>query len=560
MKLSKSIGVVALAVAILGGGIWWYKQRTDAAAKPNFKSAAIERGSITATVSATGTLNAVLSVSVSSQVSGQVKEVLTDFNSEVRKDQVIAKLDPEQFQYRVRQAQADVDAAKANVSVQLSQVSARRSDQLRAQVNLEEATRDLQRKTLLVEKNFISPVERDKASALVRIQEQDIAGAKAQMELALAQSKNAEAVVKQREAQLASAKIDLDRTIIKAPVDGVVIKRSVESGQTVAASLNAPELFVIAQNLREMQVDVSIDEAEISRVKTGQKATFTIDAFPGRTFSGEVKQVRKSATNVQNVITYVAVVSAQNNDLSLVPGLTANVRLVVDQRENTLKVQNAALRFRPPAGTTGAEGSAATAGSGAPGTGAGAAAGGGAGGGPGGAIAERARAFRASLETELKLDDPQKQKLGAILDAQRERMRSLRDAPEADRGRMVQQMRAETSERIEAILTPEQRPRYKELAAEYAASSRPAQAGGSSMGGRGRIWVQDADGKVRGIDVRTGISDGTMTEISLGSNAASAANASAEVKEGLKVLTGTVIATDGKKPNTPAGPAGPRMF
>ncbi len=538
-KLTPRLLLAALLIALLGAAFYWWQQRSTAAARPQFRSAPIERGGLTSSVSASGTLNAVLSVSVSSQVSGQIKEVLTDFNAEVRKDQVIARLDPEQFQYRVRQAQADVDAANATVAVQTSQISSRQADVMRAQVNLDEAKRDLERKAQLVEKNFISPVERDKAQAQVRILEQDIIGARAQLDLARAQVRNAQATVKQREAQLSSARVDLERTVIRAPVDGVVVKRTVDQGQTVAASLNAPELFVIAQNLRDMQVDVSIDEAEISRVKAGQRATFTIDAFPGRTFTGEVRQVRKAASNVQNVITYTAVVNTQNADLSLLPGLTANVRIVVDQRDNVLKVQNAALRFRPP-GQTGATSNAATAGGNAapaaPGT---------------GPMAERARAFRESLERELKLDDTQKQKLGTILEGQRERLRALRDAPEAERGKMAQQMRADTSEKIEAILTPEQKPRYKELAAEYAASSRAAGAGGGG-GGRGKIWVQEADGSLRSIDVRTGITDGTMTEVS-------ASGQNAEVKEGLNVLTGTSSASDTKRPAQPAA-AGPRLL
>jgi HlyD family secretion protein len=539
-KLTPRLLLAVFLVAIASAAIYWWQQRSSAAARPQFRSAPIERGALTSSVSASGTLNAVLSVSVSSQVSGQVKEVLTDFNAEVRKDQIIARLDPEQFQYRVRQAQADVDAANATVAVQNSQISSRQADVLRAQVNLDEAKRDLERKAQLVEKNFISPVERDKAQAQVRILEQDIVGARAQLELARAQVRNAQATVKQREAQLASARVDLERTVIRAPVDGVVVKRSVEQGQTVAASLNAPELFVIAQNLREMQVDVSIDEAEISRIKAGQRATFTIDAFPGRTFTGEVRQVRKAASNVQNVITYTAVVNTQNTDLSLLPGLTANVRIVVDQRENALKVQNAALRFRPPGQTATASASAPSAAT--PGNAAGS---------NNSPMAERARAFRESLERELKLDDSQKQKLGTILEGQRERLRTLRDAPEADRARMAQQMRADTSEKIEGILTAEQKPRYKELAAEYAASSRAAGAGGAG-GGRGKIWVQDTDGNLRGIDVRTGVTDGTMTEVSaIGQNA--------EIKEGLNVLTGTASSSDAKRPAQPAA-AGPRLL
>ena len=155
-------------------------------------------------------------------------------------------------------------------------------------------------------------------------------------------------MVAQREAQLLQARADLERTAIRAPVDGIVIKRSIDAGQTVAASLQAPELFVIARNLRDMQVDTSIDEAEIGKIRLGQRATFTVDSYPGRSFSGEVKQVRKAALTVQNVVTYTVVVATANPDLALIPGMTANVRLVTDARDSVLRVPNAALRFRPP--------------------------------------------------------------------------------------------------------------------------------------------------------------------------------------------------------------------
>jgi HlyD family secretion protein len=193
---------------------------------------------------------------------------------------------------------------------------------------------------MLVERNFISPADRDKAQTTLD-------AARAQVQLTEAQVRNSEAVVRQREAQVAQARVDLGRTEIRSPVDGIVVKRSVEPGQTVAASLQAPELFVIARNLSDMQVETSIDEADVGRVQLGQKASFTVDAFPGRSFHGEVRQVRKAATVVSNVVTYTVIVSAANPDLTLLPGMTANVRIVTAQKEGVLKVANAALRFKP---------------------------------------------------------------------------------------------------------------------------------------------------------------------------------------------------------------------
>ena len=185
-------------------------------------------------------------------------------------------------------------------------------------------------------RKFSSPAELDRVQSVY--------------DLAVAEERTAAAVVQQRDAQLATSRIDLGRTEIRAPVDGVVIKRSVDVGQTVAASLQAPELFIIAKDLRDMQVETSIDEADVGRIRVGQHATFAVDAFPGRAFSGDVKTVRKAPQNAQNVVTYIAIVTASNERGELLPGMTANVRIVTDTRDSVLKVPNGALRFRPPAG------------------------------------------------------------------------------------------------------------------------------------------------------------------------------------------------------------------
>lgn len=310
-------GVVLLAAA--AAAAWWYSARADRAA-PAYRFAKVERGPIVASVSATGTVNPVTTVQVGTQVSGQIKELFVDFNSPVRRGQLLARIDPQTFEYRVRQAQADAEAARSALA--------------RAQVAAINAQRDLARTQELVARNFVSPADLDRAQS--------------QFDLAQAEVRTAQATVAQREAQLAAAKVDLARTEIRAPVDGVVIKRSVDVGQTVAASLQAPELFVIARDLRDMQVETSIDEADIGRIRIGQRATFTVDAFPGRTFSGEVKQIRKAAQTVQNVVTFTVLVTADNAAGELMPGMTANVRIVTDTRESVLKVANAALRFRPP--------------------------------------------------------------------------------------------------------------------------------------------------------------------------------------------------------------------
>jgi HlyD family secretion protein len=336
-------GVVG--VAVVSGGAWWWMQRSASEAV-QYRTAKIERGNLQATVAASGAVNPVSQVVVGTQVSGQIRDLLVDFNSEVKAGQLLAQIDPETFEYRVRSAQADVDAALAAVLTAQANALAAQAQVSRAQVDLDEARRDADRKQSLVEKQFIAVSEGDKARALVNTSVEALKAVQAQVGVAQAQVKAAQANVAQRNATLAQARIDLARTRITSPVNGIVIKRAIEKGQTVASSLQAPELFVIAQNLSDMQVDASIDESDVGRLRAGQKASFTVDAYPGQTFEGQIRQVRKAATNVANVVTYVAVVGFSNEGGRLLPGMTANVRVVTDLRENVLKIPNAALRVR----------------------------------------------------------------------------------------------------------------------------------------------------------------------------------------------------------------------
>ncbi|MGH7262632.1 MAG: efflux RND transporter periplasmic adaptor subunit [Candidatus Rokuibacteriota bacterium] len=360
-------------VAVGATAAWFYAQGRGAI--PKYRFAKAEKGPLTATVSATGNLNAVITVQVGSQVSGQIRQLFADFNSPVKKGQLIARIDPDIFEAKVNQAKGDLEAAAATVLNQRALVERARADvenaraavavgraqTAKAQVALLDAKRDLVRKTELLKKELIalsdmdtSQANYDSAAAQIeanRAQEQALAAAvrsgEAQFMVAEAQLKTAEAQVRQKKAALDQAQVDLDRTYIRAPVDGVVVSRNVDVGQTVAASLQAPTLFTIAQDLTQMQVDTNVDEADVGRIELGQRATFTVDSFPGQTFSGEVVQIRKAPQVVQNVVTYDVVVSAQNKELKLLPGMTANVRILVDQKPSVLKVPNAALRFRP---------------------------------------------------------------------------------------------------------------------------------------------------------------------------------------------------------------------
>lgn len=524
--MKKTLLASIAAVVLAGAAFGVYRYTSSKSEEPVYRLGKVEKGPITAAVAATGTLNPVVSVLVGSQVSGQIKELLVDFNSVVKKNQVIARIDPESFELKVRQAMADLEATRATVLTQMAGVGAQRAEVSRSEVNLAEAKRDYERKQALVEKGFISAADRDKALSAYNSTQEQLKTARAQLAVAEAQAKNAEAVVKQREAQLAQARVDLDRTIIRAPVDGVVIKKSVDAGQTVAASLQAPELFQIAQNLREMQVEASIDEADVGRTKVDQSATFTVDSFPGRTFSGKVMQVRKAALVVQNVVTYIVVISAANPDLQLLPGMTANVRITTDQRNSVLKLPNASLRFRPAgfseAGAPGASGAAGAGGAAAPAPAAGS--------NPG-------QQMRQRLVSALNLDADQQAKLEPIFADLRQKLTALREMPEADRAKAGERARADMRARITEILKPEQKQKYEEIVAESA-----GRASGSSAG-RGRLFVLDANGQPSMVSVRTGLSDGSMTEMVEG-----------PLKEGEQVVVGTAQAGASGGAARPSGP------
>jgi HlyD family secretion protein len=369
------LGVLGL-VALVGLATGGYLYSQSLGSRSAFRTAPVTRGIIVAAISATGALNAVITVLVGSQVSGNIKELYADYNSVVKKGQVIARIDPELFQAQVNQARAQLDAARAAFANQEAAVEKARADlanaraglasaraqTVKAQVGVVDGKRNVGRQQELRRRELIAQSDLDAAqvqydSAVAQYdatlaqetaQAALVTSAEAQLKVVLAMLESARAQVAQSQANLRQAEINLERTVIAAPVDGVVVSRNVDVGQTVAASLQAPTLFTIAQDLTKMQVDTNVAEADVGRVKVGQPATFTVDAFPGRTFRGEVVQIRKAAQVVQNVVTYDVVVTASNDDQVLLPTMTANVRIITDQKDAVLRVPNAALRFRPP--------------------------------------------------------------------------------------------------------------------------------------------------------------------------------------------------------------------
>jgi HlyD family secretion protein len=356
----RKIGLVSVLVVLIvlgAGGFYWYSANGRA---PSYRTAPVERGEVLSTISATGTLNAVVTVQVGTQVSGTIQQLLVDYNSPVKKGMLIARIDPATFEAKVNQAQADLENSRASVLNQRAAVAKARADLVNAKANVvrqEVALRDakikLDSRTRLFGEGGISQEERDSAqaaydSAMAQLEasQASVNSSQAALEVTQAQLAAAEAQVRQKQASLDLAEVDLRNTLIRAPVDGVVVSRSVDVGQTVAASLQAPTLFLIAQDLTKMQVDTNVDEADIGRVALEQEATFTVDSYPGQMFRGRVMQIRQAPQVVQNVVTYNTVVAVANTDLKLKPGMTANVKLLVARRDNALLVPNAAFRFR----------------------------------------------------------------------------------------------------------------------------------------------------------------------------------------------------------------------
>jgi HlyD family secretion protein len=364
--------VAALFCALIIGLGYTYSQQSSA---PTFLTAPVERGNIATLVKASGTVEAVVSVDVSSQLSGRIAEVFVSFNDTIKAGQPIAQIDPEIFAARVNEARAALSVGTATAHVQKAAVERAKVAVLNARTakNLAEAQssatkakqdeleKDLQRKLELARTGSVTERElsqvraqreagaADLRASLEQIQMKDeaIAIAEAEQHMAEANLENAQAIVEQRQAALDQARLDLDRTVLRAPIDGIIIKRDVNPGQTVAVTLEAKTLFKIANDLREMEIHGKIDEADVGQLKVGQTAQFTVDAYPDQTFSGKVIQIRKSPAVVQNVVTYTAIVSAPNPDLLLLPGMTAQLRIVVSDTGDTLKIPSQALRFRP---------------------------------------------------------------------------------------------------------------------------------------------------------------------------------------------------------------------
>ncbi|WP_140910172.1 efflux RND transporter periplasmic adaptor subunit [Cognatiluteimonas lumbrici] len=466
-------GAIALAALLALAAFWWW--RADwAPADQGYRTTVVERGDIRVAISATGTLSAISTVTVGSQVSGQVTEVLVDFNDKVRQGQVIARIDPSTYEAQIEQGNAQVASARA----QLRQ----------AQAALANAEADYRRKAALADSQLVA--------------RSDVDLARAARDQAQAQVASAQAQIRQQSASTQTTRVNLGRTVIRSPVDGVVITRSVEPGQTVAASLQAPELFVIAEDLSKMKIELAVDEADIGQVREGQQVSFTADAFPDRRFRGVVDQVRLAATTTANVVTYPVVVTVDNSDGTLLPGLTVNAEIEVSKREGVLKVANAALRYKPAQPVEGAPAAGSPRGS--------------------GVGEDLARAAEA-----LQLDDRQRAALDAALEAIRERQAARQAAPATGNGSslfggggarrggaggggaaMQGQFRQRMLDRFRQdfagfrdTLDDAQKAQWERIVADLVGATRAP------------LYLL-VDGQPRQVMVRVGASDGSDTEIS----------------------------------------------
>ena len=315
----KTLFIILAIVVIVGLVLGFTLLKKGSNNKPKYRTEKVTRGDIEAVVTATGTLNPVVLVEVGSQVSGKIEKIYVDFNSKVKKGDILAELDQSQLRAKIEQNQANYQNAQASLE--------------RAKISLEIAQKKYERALSLFEKNLISFEEKEQAEANYLQAKSDLIAQQARTE--------------QAKSQLDASKVDLSYAIIHSPIDGVVISRNINVGQTVAASFQAPKLFEIANDLTKMEVECLVDEADVGKVKEGQKVKFTVEAYQNETFNGVVRQVRYSAQTVQNVVSYSAIIDVDNSSLKLLPGMTATCSIIVGEAKNVLRVPNAALRFTP---------------------------------------------------------------------------------------------------------------------------------------------------------------------------------------------------------------------
>ena len=475
--MSKKLFFIA-ALALIITSLWFVFLRSDTGAETgafSIETASVETGEVAQIISASGAVRALTTVEVGSQVSGQITALNADFNSEVKAGEIIAQIDPQTFETRVASARADVQSAEASLAVQQANIAS-------AEANLAQAQRDFTRQEALYAADAV-------ARSTLEDNERALAVAKANLDVSRAQLRTSTASLSQRKASLQSAQVDLERTIIRSPIDGVVISRNVDVGQTVAASFSAPVLFTIAQDLGDIRIDAAVVEGDIGGINTGDAAEFTVDAYPDQTFRGVVEQVRLASETLQNVVTYTVVIEAKNPTGRLLPGMTANVEITADKRENVLRLAESAIRFRPPAnGPEVIEAAPENAGR------SGQRGGRGAGGG-------------VQILNNLNIDADKKAVIQAELQKEIASVRSsMGDRAQFDRARMSQLMQAATDKVLLQNLTDAE---YKQLQ-----DAQKAQATITRVD----VYKQNADGNLEKQSLVLGLQDGSYAEILRGAD------------------------------------------
>lgn len=535
--------VLLLLVALLAGaGVWAYAARDNAETAENaqrYRSEKIQRGAIIAAVSATGTVTPTTTVIVGSQLSGQAVEILADFNSEVKAGQVMARLNRDTLMAKYDAARADLAQARAARQLSDAQAEKTRADTMRAEAQLSDVQAQAQRAEAMLadaettferqqslkargiasdvtmqsattQRNALTSAKRS-AEAQIASSRAQIAALQADLKIVEAQKLSGDAQIAKTEAQVRQIEVDLGNSEIKSPVDGVVIQRNVELGQTVAASLQAPTLFLVAQDLKLIEIYVNVDETDVGRVKAGQDVEFTVNAYAARTFKGKVKQIRLGSQSVQNVVIYTTIVEVANDDMALLPGMTANLRIFTERKPDVLRVSNAALRWQP-AGAPRAAG--APAGDGAP-----QASPVDGGNSPAGPFTEaqaqgggNTTALLESLKAELKLDARQAAEVGKLAQAMRREIQAA-GSDQAARRDVARAARQRFVRGVEEQLTPEQREAYRVLQEARRTRSQANAADRSANGVPGRVFVLDERGNPRAVSIRLGASDGAYTEV-----------------------------------------------
>ncbi len=344
-KKHRLLSFVILTVVIMAAAAYIVYSREDA---PKYMTQAVERGNLRSQVGATGSLTAITTTQVGTQVSGTISKWYADFNDHVKANQLIAEIEPSLFQAAYDQALANLKTSEADVANQKATLVNMQANLVKAQVGVRDAKIKLDRAQGLLKDGILAQSDFDTAQVNYDSAIASQNAAQAQIDSQVAQVNSSVARVAQAQANLKTAKVNLEHTKIYAPIDGVVVNRAIDVGQTVAASFQTPTLYTIANDLTKMQVYANIDEADVGRIQQSSGAIFTVDAYPGENFRGRISQIRLNPTTISNVVTYTAVIQVDNPDLKLMPGMTANINIQVARRDNVLKIPNAALRFIPP--------------------------------------------------------------------------------------------------------------------------------------------------------------------------------------------------------------------